>query len=103
MFIVQFTNSLINCKLFLNPVLSRLCHVIYYHGGKKYPFLVEKGSIIYVVHSFHLVLCDKDIMYPKIQRRYSTVKNKLTFRNAFSIIRVSLLVITELLAKDNIV
>ena len=45
-------------------------------------------------------------MYPKIQRHYSvftTVKNKLTFRNAFSIIRVSLLVITELLAKDNIV
>ena len=48
----------------------------------------------------------KDIMYPKIQRHYSVftmVKNKLTFRNAFSIIRVSLLVITELLAKDNIV
>ena len=45
-------------------------------------------------------------MYPKIQRHYSVftmVKNKLTFRNAFSIIRVSLLVITELLAKDNIV
>ena len=44
-------------------------------------------------------------MYPKIQRHYSVftmVKNKLTFRNAFSIIRVSLLVITELLAKDNI-
>ena len=48
----------------------------------------------------------KDIMYPKIQRHYSVftmVKNKLTFRNAFSIIRVSLLVITELLAKDSIV
>ena len=44
-------------------------------------------------------------MYPKFQRHYSvyyTVKNKLTFRNAFSIIRVSLLVITALLAKDNI-
>ena len=42
-------NSLLysGCALSINPVPTRLCRVIYYHGDKKYPFLASGNRVKY--------------------------------------------------------
>ena len=40
-------NSLLysGCALSINPVPTRLCRVIYYHGDKKYPCLASGNRV----------------------------------------------------------
>ena len=67
----------------LNPIPTRLCHVIYYHTDKKYPCLVGLGLIEenMDLSRIHLAVLEISIYQrkkkPEIQMRFQENLNPL--------------------------
>ena len=72
----------------VNPVPTRICHVIYYYGDKKYPSLVGIG-FVYIINTMFETEneCQKTepvpIPLPRASRNFPDVKPR---NNFFSII-----------------
>ena len=59
-FVIQFSQFII----VFNPIPSRLCHVMYYHGNKKYPCLVGiglSGLLQKILPRAYLLLCTRNL------------------------------------------